>query len=291
MNSIDLTISRMEQRGRNSRLLHKGLIFFLLCSLAFSFFAPALIAISGPAAILCLLLSRWHRKQAEELLAESQTVAGLCTALHEAKYLGRDVWPQEEFAEWKLLPIRQNGRNLLCQHGFSGYTGENQVVGAEVTFHYEPPFRKGTYLFLNGTILRSNSGIPAQNWLLLRKGVLEDVTESIFCKEAGYQAEPTGHPDLDEEYTLFRMPGSGKPNDAQMKRIAVLARHSGHLGALRVDADSTTLFLADKFYTSPVPSGKISAQMLTSNLLTERDLCLALFRSCGFYNPHQGESV
>lgn len=290
MNSLDQTIFQMERRARNSQLLHKGLIFFLLCSLAFSFFAPVLIAISGPAAILCLLLSRWHRKQAEELLAESQTMEGLCAAMQNVEYLGRDVWTQDEFAEWKLLPIRRKGKNLLCQHGFSGYTGGQNVAGAEVTFHYEPTFRKGSYLFLNGTMLRSNGGIQTQNWLMLRKGVLEDVTESTFCQEAGYHAESTGHPELDEEYTLFRMPSSEKPNDAQLKRIDVLARHSDYLGAVRVDADSTTLFLSGKFYTSPVPAGKIRAQVLTSNLLPERDLCLALFRSCGFYEQHREEA-
>jgi len=290
MNSIEQTISRMERMGANSRLLHKGMVFFLLCSLAFSFFVPGLISVSGSAAIVCLLLSGWQRKQAEELLAQSQTVEGLCSSMEDVKYLGRDVWTQDEFAEWNLLPIRRKGRNLLCQHGFSGYTGGQNVVGAEVTFHYEPTFRKGTYLFLNGTMLRSNGGIQTQNWLLLRKGELEDVTESTFCQEAGYHAEPTGYPELDEEYTLFRMPGSEKPNDAQLKRIAVLAHHSDHLGAVRVDVDSTTLFLSGKFYTTLVPSGRISAQMLTSNLLPERDLCLALFRSCGFYEQHREES-
>lgn len=278
MNSIEQTTSRMERMGANSRLLHKGMVFFLLCSLAFSFFVPGLISVSGSAAIVCLLLSGWQRKQAEELLAQSQTVEGLCSSMEDVKYLGRNVWTQEEFAGWKLLPIRLKGRNLLCQHGFSGYLGSNQAVGAEVTFHYEHAFHKGTYLFLNGTVLRCKSGIRGQNWLLLRKGLLEDMTESSFCQESGYQVGLTENTGLDDNYSLFCLPGSEVPTKPQLERIADYVRRTDNLGAFRVDGNTVTLFLADQLYTSVPPAGKTTPEILTANLLPEWDALLALLK-------------
>lgn len=276
VNSIEQTLQQLERYQKNGRLWHKMLIFLLLCSVAFSFLMPSLIAVSGSAAIICLMLSRWERKRAEELLAKSQTMEGLCSVFSQVDYLGREVWKQDELAQWEMLPIRLKGNNLLCQHGFTGTSGKRTVVGAEVTFHYETPLHKGNYLFLNGTMLRSDAGVQGQNWLLLRNGLLDTASENELYLSAGYKQESFGDLDLDEGFTLFCKPGSEKPGAEQLERIAGMIRNTNHLGAFRVDENTSALFLAGKFYTSVLPAGSITREMLTASLLQERDDCLEL---------------
>lgn len=83
---------------------------------------------------------------------------------------------------------------------------------------------------------------------------------------------------MDDNYSLLCLPGSEVPTQPQLERIADYVRRTDNLGAFRVDGNTVTLFLADQLYTSVLPAGKTTPEILTANLLPEWDALLALLK-------------
>lgn len=274
MNSTPELLAQIEKKRETAKLLHKMVLFLIICAVAFSFLTPALLAVFCPAAILCLFFSRRQSLLAEELLGEAQTVRGLCSTMSDVTYRGRDLWSDGDFRAMALLPLGAKKGSLLCRHSFSARYQSRAVEGSEITLHYDVSGAKNPYRFLSGSLLRGEGGGEADA-LLLRKGLLDPAAEEDFLSAWGYSLSPLEDPAL-EKHFLLAYRSDEKLSEEQLRRVAKAFKTTDHLAAVRLAPQGSAVFLARRFYTTVLPKGPLNKEVLEQSALPEAKACLDL---------------
>lgn len=137
-----------------------------------------------------LLFLRRRIGSYSESAARENILCGLCAPLEEAQYIGRVGPSAEEFQSLALLPIKEGKDALLARAAFSGQGCGLELEGCEFTLHYAAPGAKDKtqHQFLSGTLLtaRPQNSAWAGNWLLLRRGLLNEAAQQVFLEKRGY---------------------------------------------------------------------------------------------------------
>ena len=169
---------------------------------------------------------------------------------------------------------------------FSGQGYGLDLEGCEFTLHYAAPGArdKNQYRFLSGTLLTAEprTGAWPGDWLLLRRGLLDEAAQSTFLEERGYT--PASCPDgkLNDRFQLYAGDGVQEVPQWLARRLSRAAEQSDRLGAVRLTGKQAAVYLENRFYTSRTKVRDLpNEKWLTHCPLPERDGMWELFRSLG----------
>lgn len=248
-------------------------------------FVPGAI-LAGANLLAYLLFLRRRIGAYSEGAARENILCGLCAPLEEARYTGRSGLTAEQFQELGLLPMMERGRDLLVRAAFSGTGFGLELAGCEITLHYAAPGAgdKEQYRFLSGTLLTAapRTGAWSGDWLLLRRGLLDQAAQSAFLEQRGYAPAACPEEKLDSRFQLYAGDGARELPRWLGRRLGRLAEQSDRLGAVRLTGDRAALYLENRFYTGRTRIRDLpNEKWLAHCPLPERDGAWELFRSLG----------
>lgn len=241
-------------------------------------------ALTGANLLAYVLFLRRKIGAYSESAARENILFGLCAPLEEARYTGRVGPGAEEFQSLALLPIKEGKDALLVRAAFSGQGYGLELEGCEFTLHYAAPGVKDKtrYQFLSGTLLTAQpqNSAWAGNWLLLRRGLLDETVQRVFLEKQGYG--PAGCLDgrLDDRFLLYSGDGVQDMPRWLARRLIRLMEQTDRLAAVRLTRNQAAVYLENRFYTGRTKIRDLpSEKWLTHSPLPERDAVWDLFRS------------
>ena len=213
-------------------------------------------------------------------------LCGLCSPLESAQFTDRVGMSMKRFQSLAVLPMVEREGSLLVRAAFSGQGYGLDLEGCEFTLHYAAPGArdKNQYRFLSGTLLTAEprTGAWPGDWLLLRRGLLDEAAQSTFLEERGYT--PASCPDgkLNDRFQLYAGDGVQEVPQWLARRLSRAAEQSDRLGAVRLTGKQAAVYLENRFYTSRTKVRDLpNEKWLTHCPLPERDGMWELFRSLG----------
>lgn len=264
-----------------------GVIYALAIALAAVGQYAAGTALAAVNLLAYLLFLRRRIGAYSQAAARENILCGLCAPLEEARYDDRDGLSAEQFRALGLLPMREGDNSLLRRAAFSGQGFGLELEGCEITLHYAAApgaGNKNQYRFLSGTLLTAapQSGAWEGDWLLLRRGLLEENAQRTFLEERGYAPADCPEGKLNDRFQLYAGDGAQEMPRWLVRRVGRLAEQADRLGAVRLTENRAAVYLENRFYTGRTKIRDLpNEKWLAHCPLPERDGVWELFRSLG----------
>lgn len=240
--------------------------------------------LAGANLLVYVLFLRRRIGAYSEGAARENILCGLCAPLEEARYTGRTGPGAQQLRALGLLPMREGDNSLLTRAAFSGQGFGLELTGCEMTLHYAAPGAGGKvqYRFLSGTLLTAapRSGTWTGDWLLLRRGLLDEAAQAAFLEEQGYTPAACSQEKLSGRFQIYAGDGAGELPRWLARRVERLAEQSKCLGAVRLTEKQAAIYLENRFYTGRTKVRDLpNEKWLLHCPLPERDGVWELFRS------------
>ena len=254
-------------RAANMAVYAIAVVLFLIQRLR-----PAALVLMALGLLLHFLVVRRMTAAYKAEAAQASLRFGLCGRFADFSYAVKGGMSYDNFRDWKLAPIREEPRSLLCRNGFTAKDSGLVLAGQEATFHYNAPNPQGkdSIHFLSGTLL--SAGTPGnKGWLFLRSDVLNEAAAEDFLQRQGYAPAPNTL----EGWALYGQPGAPDLSEDVLRRAERLERS---VSILRLTDQGAAAFLNGHFYvSSQYLLVRPTEQLLQENTLAERDNLLTLF--------------
>ena len=224
---------------------------------------------------------KWQSRTYSNRVTEANILHGLAADLEDAKYLGKKGLTVEELDQAAILPVQVEKGSLLIFQGFEGKMEESRIRGWETTFRYRRGTGRTDVAFLSGTLLicsNENQNPDMPDWVVIRKGLVNDQVLQGFLKEKSYTRRSTGNGDFEDRFILAGRNENEIPQTV-MKELYSLCENLDCIGAVRCEAGKTTVFLDHRFYTDRVKvQQSLTEEHILHNPLSERDNLFHFFR-------------
>lgn len=287
MNTVTSVREQLEAQRRRAQgigIAHAGVYLAAVVLVALRLYVPAAVA-AGVNLLVFLFFVRGQIKGYSQAVARANVLCGLCAPLEEARFTGRAGLSAEQFRSLALLPIMEGDNSLLVRAAFSGRGFGLELGGCEMTLHYPAPGAKNTrYRFLSGTLLTAapRSKTWAGDWLLLRRGLLDEAVQRAFLEERGYTPAVCPESRVSGRFQLYAGDGAREMPRWLARRLSRTLEKAECLGAVRLTADRAAVYLENRFYTGGAKVRDLPDEAwLTHCPLPERDGVWELFESLG----------
>lgn len=288
MNTAASVRERLEIQRKQAQMIaiaHIGVYLAAVVLIVLHLYVPAAI-ITGINFLIYLFLVRGQIRHYSLAVSKANVLCGLCSPLESAQFTDRVGMSMKRFQSLAVLPMVEREGSLLVRAAFSGQGYGLDLEGCEFTLHYAAPGArdKNQYRFLSGTLLTAEprTGAWPGDWLLLRRGLLDEAAQSTFLEERGYT--PFSCPDgkLNDRFQLYAGDGVQEVPQWLARRLSRAAEQSDRLGAVRLTGKQAAVYLENRFYTSRTKVRDLpNEKWLTHCPLPERDGMWELFRSLG----------
>lgn len=245
----------------------------------------AAAAVAGINLVAFLFVVRGQIKGYGEAVARANVLCGLCAPLEEAQFTDRTGLDAAQFKALGLLPILEGDNGLLVRAAFSGQGFGLKLDGCEMTLHYAVQGTKSTqYRFLSGTLFTAApcSGAWEGDWLLLRRGLLDEAVQRAFLEERGYTPADCSERMVNDRFLLYAGDGAQEMPRWLARRVGRVMDETDRLGAVRLTPDRAAVYLENRFYTGKTKVRDLpDEKWLVHCPLPERDAVWKLFQSLG----------
>lgn len=287
MNTAALVREQLEAQRKRVQVIataHAAVYLAAVVLAVLRLYAPC-VAVAGVNLLVFVFFVRRQIKGYSQAAARANVLCGLCAPLEEAQFTGRTGLSTQQFRDLAMLPLRNVDDSLLVRAAFSGQGFGLELWGCEMTLHYPVEGAKNTqYRFLSGTLLTAvpQSKAWEGDWLLLRRGLVDEEAQRAFLEERGYA--PAGCPEgkLDERFQLYAGDGAREMPRWLSRRLSRLVEKAERTGAVRLTAKKAAVYLENRFYTGRTKVRDLpDEEWLTHCPLPERDAVWELFQSLG----------
>lgn len=288
MRTVEQARQELEELRKRTQIIcavHAVVYALAVALAAVGQYAPGAV-LAGANLAAYLLLLRRRIGAYSEAAARENILCGLCAPLEEARYTGRTGLDADQFRALGLLPMSERDNNLLVRAAFSGRGSGLELGGCEITLHYTAPGAKDKtqYRFLSGTLLTAapQAGAWTGDWLLLRRGLLDEAAQAAFLEERGYTPAACPEGKLNDRFQIYAGDGAGEMPRWLARRLSRAMEGAGCLGAVRLTEKQAAAYLENRFYTGRTKVRDLpNEKWLTHCPLPERDGMWELFRSLG----------
>lgn len=286
MNTVTLVREQLEARRKRVQaigLAHAGVYLAAAVLVVLHLYLPAAVT-AGVNLLVFLTIVRGQVKGYSQAVTRANVLCGLCAPLEETQFTGRAGIDRERLQALSMLPMMEGDNSLLTRAGFSGCGYGLELGGCEFTLHYSAPGAKGRtqYRFLSGTLLTAapRHGAWNGNWLLLRRGLLDEAAQGTFLEEQGYTPANCPEGRVNDRFQLYAGDGAQEMPRWLARRMSRLMEQTDRLAAVRLTSDQAAVYLENRFYTGRTKVRDLpNEEWLTHCPLPERDGVWELFRS------------
>lgn len=207
---------------------------------------------------------------------------GVCKEMEDLVLSRADGVSREEFQNLELFPLHDAADSFISRNCFRGRKEGLELIAGEVTFHYPiKGDKRDKYEFLTGTLYMTTT--PAQtpkgDWILLRRGLLNQEVEQRTCQKNGFRRLPSDDSQLSQEYRIYTRGGEEALSPQVASQLEKTIKEVGRPSAIRLSPQGAAIFVNHWFYTGnrrPEPSPKV--EDLTRDIFpAQKELC-RLFR-------------
>lgn len=286
MNTVTLVREQLEARRKRVQaigLAHAGVYLAAAVLVVLHLYLPAAVT-AGVNLLVFLTIVRGQVKGYSQAVTRANVLCGLCAPLKEPQFTDRVGIDREHLQALSLLPMMEGDNSLLTRAGFSGHGYDLELGGCEFTLHYSARGAAGRtrYRFLSGTLLTaaSQNGGFTGDWLLLRRGLLEEAVQAAFLEERGYTPANCPESRVSDRFQIYAGDGAREMPRWLARRLSRLVEQTDRLSAARFTPGQAAVYLENRFYTGRTKVRDLPGEeWLTHCPLPERDGVWELFRA------------
>ena len=273
-------LSGAQNRLRNASMVLLAALAVSVILILLKIRIPGLV-LGTAAMVLYFGWVKWQSRKYSGQVTEANILHGLAADLEDPKYLGKKGLTVEELDQAAILPVQVEKGSLLIFQGFEGKLEGSRIRGWETTFRYRRGTGRTDVAFLSGTLLLCSCGnrtADPQDWVAIRRGLVNDHVAQDFLQEKSYTCRKTGNRIFDERFILAGRNQEEIPKTV-MKELDILCGDLERIGAVRCQAGETMVFLDHRFYTDHVRVQQpLTEDLILHNPLPERDAIWGFFR-------------
>lgn len=270
----------MQNRLRKSSMALLAILTASIILILMKIRIPGLV-LGTAAMVLYFGWVKWQSRKYSTQVTEANILYGLAADLEDPKYLGKKGLTVEELDQVAILPVQVKKGSLLIFQGFEGKMEGARIRGWETTFRYRRGEGRTNVAFFSGTLLicdRGNRTANKQDWVVIRKGLINDQATQDFLKERSYTCRRTGNNGFDNRFILAGRNQEEIPQKV-MKELFMLCENHDRIGAIRCKEGELIIFLDYRFYTDRVKVQQpLTEDQIQQNPLPERDAVWNFFR-------------